>query len=257
MRRPAFRAGERANVQSVQMPRNKRTGYGNHNLVRNNFIRPQIKGREELDFEKLQAQDISDSGIKVQLGDKTIEQLFKIQVADPTDLEWLDEYNARKGAGETDEQLEKTPPLGRPQRQISKTKNFAQQGESVNDKVEMLTAAVLQGNTETKEQMAEITASVARVLGSNVSLQQLTHSNMRSLQEIIRHLNLPKNYRSAGFLHQLFDLDQYRNEQGLVNLYLLSNVPADRTLNNPLVKYNNQGDITSRTPLTGIVNALQ
>ena len=43
LRRPSFRAGEKANFQSVQMPRNKRTGYGNYNLVRNNFIRPQIR----------------------------------------------------------------------------------------------------------------------------------------------------------------------------------------------------------------------
>jgi hypothetical protein len=256
--RPAFRSGDRANVNNnVEMPKNKRTGDGNRNMVRNNFISPPIRGREELDFEKLQAQDISEGGIKVQLGDKTIEQLFKIQVPDPTDIEWLDEYNRRIDGGETPDNLVQMPPFGRPQRQVSQTKNFAQQGESVNNQVEILTAAVLQGHTETKEQMAEITASVARILGSNNNLQQLSRSNMGSLQEIIRRMNVPKNYRSAGFLHQLFDLAQYRNEQGLVNLYLLSNVPADRTLNNPLVKYDAQGVVLSRTPITGVVNALQ
>ena len=256
--RPAFRSGDRANVNNnVEMPKNKRTGDGNRNMVRNNFISPPIRGREELDFEKLQAQDISEGGIKVQLGDKTIEQLFKIQVPDPTDIEWLDEYNRRIDDGETPDDLVAMPPFGRPQRQVSQTKNFAQQGESVNNQVEILTAAVLQGHTETKEQMAEITASVARILGSNNNLQQLSRSNMGSLQEIIRRMNVPKNYRSAGFLHQLFDLAQYRNEQGLVNLYLLSNVPADRTLNNPLVKYDAQGVVLSRTPITGVVNALQ
>jgi hypothetical protein len=189
--RPAFRSGDRANVNNnVEMPKNKRSGDGNRNMVRNNFISPPIRGREELDFEKLQAQDISEGGIKVQLGDKTIEQLFKIQVPDPTDIEWINEYNRRIAANETPDDLAQMPPFGRPQRQVSQTKNFAQQGMQLNERVDMLSAAVLQGRTESKEDMGRVMASIANILGSVRDVEQLTSANFSSLRRVIASINI-------------------------------------------------------------------
>tara|TARA_R110000851_G_scaffold119581_3_gene247422 strand:- start:275 stop:1462 length:1188 start_codon:yes stop_codon:yes gene_type:complete len=257
-KRPAFVRGTVAvNKGNVEMPAQIRGGIGNRSIVRNNFLAAPIKGREMIDFEKLQAQDISEGGIKVQFGDKTLEQLFKIQVEDITDVEWLDEYERRKALGETEDQLRNMPPLGRPQRQVSKMKNFGEQGNSVNDKVEMLTAAVLQGHTETKEQMAQIMVSAAGILGSEENLRRLTQANFNSLRQIIGRMNVPKNYRAAGFTHRLFSLEQYRDEQGLVNLFLLSNLPMDRSLNTPIATYNARGDIRGRPTLIQIVNSMQ
>lgn len=258
-KRPAFEAGtlSKETGSNVQMPAQIRGGIGNRSITRNNFLSAPIKGREMIDFEKLQAQDISEGGIKVQFGDKTLEQLFKIQVEDITDVEWLDEYERRKALGETEDQLRNMPPLGRPQRQVSKMKNFGEMGNSVGDKVEMLTAAVLQGHTETKEQMAQIMVSAANILGSEENLRRLTQANFNSLRQIIARMNVPKNYRAAGFTHRLFSLDQYRAEQGLINLFLLSNLPMDRSLNAPLITVNAQGNVRGRPSLVQIVNSMQ
>lgn len=90
--RPGFRAGTMLpNTGDVSLPKNRRTGLGNYNISRNNFLSPPIRGRDTLDFDRLQAQEIENAGVKVQLGDSTLEKLFKIQIDDPTDLSWIEE----------------------------------------------------------------------------------------------------------------------------------------------------------------------
>jgi hypothetical protein len=69
--RPGFKAGAIFNhTSSIPPPLqpNNRTGDGNRKLIRNHFVAPAIKGRQVLSFETLQAQDISEGGIKVQFG---------------------------------------------------------------------------------------------------------------------------------------------------------------------------------------------
>ena len=138
--RPAYRSATSTidKMGSVHLPQNERTGIGNRTIIRPNFISPPIKGREVLNFEKLQATDIEQSGIKVQLGDKTIEKLFKVYINDPTDVKWIEEKNRRLQAGETEEEIERNPPQGRPQRKVSKMTNFGAQGLSIQDKIEQL-----------------------------------------------------------------------------------------------------------------------
>ena len=219
------------NTGNVELPPNIRGNDGNWNMKRNNFIAPPIKGREMIDFEKIQAQDIS-GGIEVQFGDKTSENIFKVQVEDTTDVEWIDEYQRRLKAGDTAQDLINSPPLGRPQRQVSKMRNFGEQGQSVNDKIELLSAVVLQGNTETiyKEQMARILVATAQILDSEENLRSLTQENFQTLERIIDRMFIPKDWRANKFTHELYNVDQFRAQQGLINLYLLSNLPADRSL---------------------------
>jgi hypothetical protein len=233
LNRPAFRSGTLARgTANVSLPKNRRNGTGNRNLQRNNFISPSIKGREEIDFEKLQAQDISEGGVVVQLGDKTLEKLFKVQIEDDSDIEWIDEYNRRLAAGESAEQLRQMPPLGRAQRQVSQMKNI---GQSSNNKIEMLSAMVLQGNTENKRDLATLIAATAEVLGNIENLEKISIQQYNQIRVIIGRLNIPKNYRVYGFTHRIFNWDQYREQQGFINLYLLSNVFAERSLGQPLI----------------------
>ena len=102
------------------LPVDIQSGLGNYHMVRENFIAPPIKPRMAVDFDKLNAQSLAADGIKVQLGDKTIEQLFKTYVRDKTYVEWITEYNRRKAAGETAQQLIDNPLFEREQRKVSK-----------------------------------------------------------------------------------------------------------------------------------------
>lgn len=254
LQRPRFLADTLVNKQSgsVVIPRTNRAGNGNFEMKRNNFIAPSIRGREMIDFEKLQAQSISEGGIKVQFGDKTIEKLFKIQVEDPTDLEWIAEYKIRKASGESDERIKQMPPFGRPQRQVTRMRNIGMIGKNINNDIETLSAVVLQSATETKAEIGSIIATLAKILGSEENIKQLTQENLEAIARVTVRVNMPADYRNAGFKQRINSLRQYRDERGLINLYLLSNLPPGRTLNTPLIKINNQEVITGTPSIENI-----
>lgn len=261
LQRPAFRSGTVVEPDKP-IPRlgsNNRDGMGNKRIVRNNFISPEIRGREVLSFERLQATDIEQAGIKVQLGDKTIEKLFKVQVGDPTDRNWLEERTRRLAAGETEEQLRVNPPLGRPQRTISKMVNFGAQGLSVDDKIESIKAAVEQGNADNRNEMAQVIAQTAMILGNLGNLRNITRAGMNNLRQAIGRMFVPKHWRAMGFTHRIFSLNQYREQAGLINLFILSNLsnlPEGRTFEEPLISYDDQGNVIGRTDFVNMVQNL-
>lgn len=255
LQRPRFltETNEHKQTVNVVMPENNRGGTGNFEMRRNNFIAPPIRGREMLDFEKLQAQDIASAGVKVQLGDKTIEKLFKIQVEDPTDLEWIAEYKARRAAGESKESIKRMPPFGRPQRQITRMRNIGQIGQNLNNDIETLSAAVLQNATENKAEIGQVVATLAKILSSEENIKQLTEKNLEAIKKVSIRVAIPADYRVAGFKQRIFSKREYKENQGLINLFLLSNLPPGRTLDNPLVKVDEKGKITSRPTLVNLI----
>ena len=261
IQRPSFKSGS-VDVENSSIKRldgNDRDGMGNKRIVRNNFISPAIRGREVLDFERLQASDIEQAGIKVQLGDKTIEKLFKVQVPDPTDKKWLEEQTRRLATGETKEQLEINPPLGRPQRTINKMVNFGAQGLSVDDKIESIKAAVEQGNADNRNEMGQVIAQTALILGNVGNLRNITQTGMNNLRQAIGRMFVPKHWRAMGFTHRIFSLAQYKEQAGLINLFILSNLsnlPEGRTFEEPLISLNELGEPVGRTSFINMVQNL-
>lgn len=241
LQRPSFKAGTiEPNKPVPRLGKNDRKGLGNRDITRNNFIAPEIKGREALNFERLQAQDIETGGIKVQLGDKTIEKLFKVNVPDPSDRKWLEEKTRRLAAGETEEQLEQNPPLGRPQRTIKKMMNFGAQGLNVNDKIELVKSAVEQGNADNRNEMARMIANTAQILNNIANLRNINNAGLNNLRQAIRRMAIPKHWRAMGFPHRYYTSQQYLQNAGLINLFLLSNLQdyPDRTFNEPIHSFN-------------------
>jgi len=234
--RPSFKSSTEVlkDFSNPLLPNYDRRGHGNRNIMRKEFLAPDIKGREVLNFERLQAQDLEEGGIKVQLGDKTIEKLFKIQVADSTDRSWIDEKNRRLAAGETDEQIRMNPPFGRPQRKVSKNVNFAQQGLDMTDKLETLQTAIVQGAAESKADLAQVAAQLALVVGNADDMKQVNAENRAQIDEILKRVAIPRDWRAAGFKHRLYSVNQYRAESGLINLYLLSNLGSTRSFDRPI-----------------------
>ena len=187
MSRPAYRSGDVMTTNiSKRLQSNQRRGLGNKDITRTNFIAPPIKGRQVISFERLQAQDIAESGVKVQLGDKTIEQLLKIQVDDPTDVEWLDEKRKRLRAGESEDEIIRNPPLGRPQRKVSRMTNFGMMGLRMEDKIEAFYVALKNGNALPKEQLAHITAQIMQLISDQHEVNEMTkYLQMIQLTELI------------------------------------------------------------------------
>ena len=202
--RPSFRAGTRVfQSHDVKLPVDIRSGLGNYHMVRENFIAPPIKPRMAVDFDKLNAQSLAADGIDVQLGDKTIEQLFKTYVKDKTDVEWTNEYNRRKALGETAQQLIDNPPFGREQRKVSKMTNFAEQAVDLDTKINRLGSSIKQGRDESKLDMANIAAEVARILGDIANLDAMTSAQLTAISAVINRLGLPKSPQTAGFTEYL------------------------------------------------------
>ena len=118
---------------------NRRNGQGNYDLQRHNAIASNIRPRFAGDFDKLQAIDLELQGAKIQLSDKTIEEMFSTKVGDKTDTQWLTERNrliasyTAKGftAEQIDRELEVNKPLGREQRKVSSKQNIGQSSLSV------------------------------------------------------------------------------------------------------------------------------
>ena len=98
IQRPSFKADEVAPINSKivgKVLKSKRSGTGNYNIKRESFLAPDIMGRYTIDFDKLELQNLQQDGIKVRLGDKTLRDIFDIQIDDPTDMLWLAEKDRR------------------------------------------------------------------------------------------------------------------------------------------------------------------
>ncbi len=69
---------------------NKRGGTGNNFIARQNYKIPQPRSRvDNLDFDRPRALNIQNNGVKIKLGDRTLSEMFHVQLDDPTDVTWI------------------------------------------------------------------------------------------------------------------------------------------------------------------------
>jgi hypothetical protein len=112
MDRRAFLANTtKTSDERVSMPPNFRSGTGNDELRRRNFLAPKIYARDPVDFDKINAINLAQFGQKVRLSQQSLADLMSVEVPDNRDLSWIAEFNRRKALGETDEQLKANPPI--------------------------------------------------------------------------------------------------------------------------------------------------
>ena len=234
------------NIQSIK---NKRIATGNSNIIRPYIESEAIKWRIIPSF-------ISKS-LEVELGSKTLDKLFKIQVDDPLDTQWIQEKNRRIALGETLDQIKASPPFGRPQRKIDKMVNFATAGLTQDDKLEAVKSAVDNGFLNNRADAQQLTAQVALILGDIAGLSTITQTGLNDLDIVIRKLNVPANWKEV-FPNRIFSVDQYRGQSGLINLFLLSNLDKfNRRLDRPVFMYDEQLKPTGYVSITQIINNLQ
>lgn len=220
--------------------KNKRTGLGNNLIIRQSFLTPSVLGRQATDFALQELMEQQQQGIKVQLGDKTLGELFRLVTVDPDDKEWLAIYATElrrlmddgKSEDEAKEILKVSPPLGRPQRPITKMVNFGSlvnlsknsSSLSITEKLDALTVAVKSLSD------LDLPTTLATIMTMITSIESFTPEQCAKITDILDSTkSIPVDYASYGFTHAIFSLDQYEAEEHRVNIFLGANIPS--TLN--------------------------
>ena len=213
--------------------KNKRGGTGNYFIARQNYEIPQPRSRvDNLDFDRLRALDIQNNGIKIQLGDKTLSEMFHVQLDDPTDVTWIAEKNRmvaeykRRGLSDQDilRELDANKPLGREQRKVSKMQNFNMSNMTVAQKIEELKQEVVEGRADNDATKAFIVANLGLTLQKVEDLAKLTQKEIQDVVNTMSTMHIPKDHIGIGLESRFIDINYYKQHQGLIHLLLLTNI---------------------------------
>jgi len=168
--------------------------------------------------------------------------LLKIQIDDPTDVKWIAEKNRRLRAGETLEQIKLFPPFGRPQRKISKMTNLGQINLNLDDKIEQLSQAVNQGLATSVQERGKIALQLANIVGEIKNIEQLTPAQIQMIEKTADKLGISDKWQTQfRDLGRIINSDTFNANKGPISLFLLSNIPANRSLNEPLLNVRDNG----------------
>jgi len=237
--RPQFKTG----ISSIDVQNrgvdistlNKRSGLGNNTILRDSFRTPDVIGRQPVDYALAELIDRQQQGIKVQLGDKTLRDMFQVKTVDPTDLAWIAEYNRRLAAGESKERLAIAPPFGREQRVMFKSVNFGSgvslsEGSalSISEELKLLRDAVTAGPSS-----SDLVNIMAKIIELTEKFEAFTDENVKILAEILNKTKVvdpdPKVYFGAGGYHRFWDIDQYRANRTKVITWLVNGAKDEIT----------------------------
>lgn len=204
---------------------NKRSGIGNNRILRQDFLAPDPAPRSAYDFEIQDRIRRQQEGLNVKLSDKTISDLFKVVTVDPSDKEWLDEYKRRLDGGETEEELKALPPLGRPQRPLTKMVNFAEASNvsslDLTQKLDLLLTAVK--SSPSVVDPAKILADIWLVVDN---IEKFSDTNFEALAAILRKSGAvdkdPRVYFGVRY-HRFWSRRQYIENKAKVDTFILAN----------------------------------
>ena len=225
-------------INAQQIPISQRRGMGNKIMRRNGAIQGSVQPRT-INFDNLRAINISQNGIKVQLSDKTLSELFNFKVPDETDQQWINEKERLvaqyKALGKTDQQiidlLKAGRPLGRDQRTISSNSNVGLSNLSFIKQLKVIEDHVKQGNTESKNQQATMLGLIASLGNDLKSVEELNKQELLSLQNTLKRLNIPRSHEGLA-LPRYIDGKYYRKNAGLILMWVLGNT-SDSNINTP------------------------
>ena len=240
LERPAFKMGTTSAIvdesKRTANLKNKRTGLGNNLIIRQSFETPSVLGRQATNFVLQELLDQQQQGVKVQLGDKTLNALFKLVTVDPEDKEWIAIYNTEltrlmgegKSKEEAEEILKASPPLGRPQRPTTKMVNFASLVDitkptsalSITEKLDALTVS-LKSLVD-----LDLPKTLATLMSMITGIGSFTPEQCAKISALLDATKeIPADYTGYGFTHAIFSLDQYNAEIHNVNTFLGANIP--------------------------------
>jgi hypothetical protein len=221
----------------------KKASLGDHYLRRPVFMSPNVKPRDVVDFSKLLKQLEEREGIKIRLGDEAVQKLTNIQIDDPEDKAWIAEYNRRKTAGETDDQLKSNPPLGRLQKK--KYVNVAEnQKLEIKDELERLRQKIMSGLSDLEKKQSLVTLA-------DVASTPLNPTDLNQMKLILDTLKLGTNPKEWGMPDEI-DYNTYKLNPGIINLFLINKaIREGRDINKPII-FQNVGGLQSEKAIMAI-----
>jgi hypothetical protein len=211
---------------------NQRHGnvYGNHDIQRPASLVETPLARMAVNFDKLQAIDLQNFGAKVQLSDKTLKQIFNIEIPDPLDTKWLDEKNRIvdnlkiRGFSDKDilNHLEANKPLGRPQRTNTQKGNIGNSVLSLSNKLSEILEEIRQGRGNSQTQRSELIGQLALSLSDTAEIIRLTDEGNNKLKGVISTLNIPTDSKDLGLPNRFIGNEDYQANKGLVNAHIIN-----------------------------------
>lgn len=220
-------------IHIPELKPNNRKGLGNYSLRRvNAFQAPEIKPRF-VDFEKLQALDLENQGIKVRLDDKSLEELLNIKIPDPNDTLWIAEdrrvrasYAGRMTSPQIEEVMIRNKPLGREQRTITSSRTVGSSLVKQDELLDAIKLEIQQGRASTAQEQKILALEVQNILNESKYNTTFTDKQFVELGKTLSALNVPKTHSQLG-LPRYIDKKYYDSNPGLVSLLFLGNVITD------------------------------
>ena len=153
----------------------KRTGE-NYKLERPSFHKDMVYPRYGYDFNGMEKLNIQQNGIKIQLGNKTLNEMFRTQINDPTDINYKQE--------------------GRPQRKVYKYMNIADSKLNISEKINVIQEAVRSDPaiSENKEAVDRILNVVLGFFNLE-NIQNMEDKDLDELISILSSIKYSSNWR--------------------------------------------------------------
>jgi hypothetical protein len=251
IKRPYFQFG--ATLAYKQAPPlkdiiTKRMGTGNYNIKRDNFSQSEAKPRNPR-FDDYHIKGLEKRGSDRGLGDKTLSELFSVDVPDPSDSVWLAEkrrlITKYEGDGIMPEQIKielmSHKPLGRDQRKIRKQDNVATSALSFNKKLEEMEQEIREGRAVDSGKLALIEGQLNGILASTSDISSMTQQQLGELANMLEALHIPRTHEEMG-LPRIIGTSYYKDNAGIVNMFLLKNAENDAnlSLNRPIMGITNK-----------------
>ena len=199
---------DREHISSNKLNKLKRAPLGQtQQIKRRGFRRAPPRPRMPQGMDEIIADNNEKYGKQIRLSDKTLRDLFEVAVPDPSDTKYAAE--------------------GRLQRTKNKIVNFGQATKNLNDQMATINAALTQSRTESLADKAKLMIQINDIAGDTSKLRALTDAQWGSLGKVVDRLNIPTNWRDAGFQQRLWSFDEVHKgtDSGRIITFLMANSP--------------------------------
>ena len=244
---------ENTTIKNANLLSNKRFSNSNNRVKRVNFYTPNPVGRLLKTKETLRTKDISEEGIKINLTDATLDKLFKVEIPDIRDREWLLEKARRIAKGDTEQDIIDRPPLSRKQKTTYKMTNLGEKNLSFEEKIQQLSNVLKQNAINRQGNMKQVVLEISSMMTNASQLANATRFELDVIKKTLEKLYVPKDWRQQ-FKNRIIDGDEYKQDMGAINIYLMSNIPPPLSASNPIYAYDGRGKKYIPTSINKLFN---
>lgn len=228
------------------------TRFSNNRINRLNFYKPNPVKINLNNLETLRTKDISEEGVKINLSDATLDKLFRVEIPDIMDKEWLLEKQRRIANGETEQDIIDRPPLSRKQKTTFKMTNLGETQLTFRQKIEQLNSVLKQNALTRQGNMKQIVVDLTTMMTNVNQLTKATSFELDVIKKMLDRLYVPRDWRQQ-FKNQVVNGDEYREDMGAINMFLMSNIPSDLSASKPIKFFDGRKNDYVPAPLSKLM----